>query len=66
MIPFSLRSMASYTSISISIAFNNFSSSVVDTYWVNFQGDEVHYNQLGPGQSYSQQTYVSHPWRIKD
>ncbi|GAC1647965.1 MAG: hypothetical protein NVS4B12_16050 [Ktedonobacteraceae bacterium] len=27
---------------------------------------QVHYNQLGPGQSYSQQTYVSHPWRIKD
>jgi serine/threonine protein kinase len=60
----SLRSTES--SVSIFISFQNTSTKIVSIYWINYQGDEVFYCHLSPKHSYTQQTYVTHPWRIKD
>jgi hypothetical protein len=52
-------------SVSIFISFQNTSTKTVSIYWINYQGDEVFYCHLSPKHSYTQQTYVTHPWRIK-
>lgn len=33
---------------------------------INYEGKEVYYWSLDPGQSYVQRTYATHPWRIRD
>jgi len=45
---------------------NNFSDRSVRLYWVNYQCGESDYGVIGPGQSRVQQTYVGHPWRVRD
>ena len=50
-----------------SITFVNACSTLtVDVFWVNFSCQEVFYNTLAPNESYTQQTYVTHPWRIRE
>ncbi|NEO66700.1 MAG: hypothetical protein F6J94_18440 [Moorea sp. SIO1F2] len=39
---------------------------LIKTYWLNYQGNRTYYYQLKPGQGYTQQTYVTHPWVITD
>jgi hypothetical protein len=53
-------------SISTYVNFVNRSNDVIRTYWLNYQGERVFYSQIDPGNSYRQQTYVSHPWIITD
>jgi len=38
----------------------------VTVYWIDFKGARVFYNSLAPGESYTQQTYVTHPWIVVD
>jgi Tol biopolymer transport system component len=47
-----------------SITFNNVSGRTVDVYWLDYEGNRVYYNTLAPGQGYTQQTYLTHPWVI--
>ncbi|KAF9052573.1 von Hippel-Lindau disease tumor suppressor, beta/alpha domain-containing protein [Rhodocollybia butyracea] len=35
-------------------------------YWINFQGNLVYYYTLGTGQEVRMNTYVTHPWVIRD
>lgn len=35
-------------------------------YWVDYNCQEVYYNTLYPFQAYVQETYVTHPWRVRD
>lgn len=60
----SLRSTDSSTSIHIT--FQNTTTEIVHIYWVDYHGKEVFYRDLRPAESYVQQTYITHPWRIKD
>jgi len=60
----SLRSTQASTSIKIT--FQNTTTETVHAYWIDYQGKEVFYFNLGPAESHVQQTYITHPWRIKD
>lgn len=46
------------------IEFSNNSETDVDILWLNYDGEEVYYNTLKPGESYEQTSYYSHPWVI--
>lgn len=35
-------------------------------FWLDYNGQRVLYNTLAPGQSYVQQTFLTHPWVIAD
>ena len=52
--------------VSTSIEFLNRTSESVTVYWLNYQGTRVFYNTLDAGQSYVQQTYLTHPWVVID
>jgi len=54
------------SNISIHVLFKNETRIPVSVYWLNFQGGEQFYANIQPGQSHNQQTYVSHPWVIKN
>ena len=58
------RSLVSDTSLHL--VFANHTHGSVSIYWLDFNGDRVWYNTLAPGESYSQQTFVTHPWVIVD
>ncbi|CAN5768209.1 hypothetical protein BH11MYX2_BH11MYX2_14500 [soil metagenome] len=58
------RSLVSDTSLDL--VFSNRTRGTVTIYWLDFKGERVWYNTLAPGDSYSQQTYVTHPWVIVD
>jgi VHL beta domain len=50
-----------------SITFkNNDRTRSMVTYWVDTACTERKYTTITPGQSYTQATYVGHPWRIRD
>jgi len=46
------------------ILFTNNSDTEVDILWLNYEGEEVYYNSLKPGESYEQASYFSHPWVV--
>ena len=51
---------------STSITFVNQRTSIIQTYWLNYQGARQLYWKLNPGEQYNQQTYVTHPWVVTD
>jgi len=52
--------------VSTYVNFKNNSSFVCEVFWIDFEGNEVLYNTLNPGDSYRQETYVEHPWVARD
>jgi VHL beta domain len=44
------------------VKFTNRSKSTRLIYWIDYDGSRVFYNTLKPNQTYTQQTYVTHPW----
>lgn len=68
----SLKSASSTTSTNIT--FKNSSSGKIHIYWLDFNGKRVEYGKSGnqasggidAGVSYTQQTYLTHPWLITD
>ncbi|HWN23396.1 MAG TPA: hypothetical protein VNP93_15570, partial [Gaiellaceae bacterium] len=48
------------------ITFVNSSGTTVDIYWLDYEGDRVHYATLTAGQSYAQPTWLTHPWVAVD
>lgn len=48
------------------MTFTNASSRTVNVIWISFDCAEVLYQTLGPGQSYLQNTYLTHPWIVRD
>ena len=46
------------------VTFTNRSSRNVVTLCLNYDGEPVKHHELGPGESYTQQTYVTHPWIV--
>jgi hypothetical protein len=48
------------------VTFVNRLGIAVQTLWLDYQGKRVFYRQIAPGGSYSQATWVSHPWIVAD
>jgi von Hippel-Lindau disease tumor suppressor protein len=48
------------------ITFVNDTSETVQTVWINFSGKHVVYEQIAPGESYMQGTWLTHPWIVAD
>lgn len=46
--------------------FKNSSDKTLKFYWLNYQGARVHYKDVKAGASYTQSTFVTHPWIITD
>jgi hypothetical protein len=58
----SLRSINADTPTQVT--FVNRGAVAIRTYWLNYQGRRVFYRDLAAGASYTQQTYLTHPWVI--
>nr|WP_263429871.1 hypothetical protein [Nannocystis pusilla] len=52
------------TNYSTSFAVTNRSSSAVDLYWLDFQGQRTYYATINPGSRHWQQTYYGHIWVV--
>lgn len=48
------------------ITFTNDSERTLRIYWIDYNCKETFYNTLPPGQSYTQPTFVTHPWSVRD
>ena len=48
------------------VTFINSSDRPIRTYWLNYTGKRVYYAEVLPGQRYTQETFVTHPWLITD
>jgi hypothetical protein len=48
------------------ITFVNRSKQPVKVYWLDYHGQRVLYKKLKPSESYTQDTYMTHPWLITD
>jgi hypothetical protein len=48
------------------ITFVNRSKQPVKAYWLDYSGERVFYKELKPSESYSLDTFVTHPWLITD
>jgi hypothetical protein len=51
---------------SVTVTFQNLSSEAISTYWLDYTGKRVFYQRINGGDSYTQQTYISHPWVLVD
>jgi hypothetical protein len=52
--------------VEATIKFVNKSGKTVKVYWLDYDGDRKLYETLKDGESYEQQTYLTHPWVITD
>ena len=61
------KQLRSFTSSnSVTLTMRNLRASPVRAFWLDFGGGWVFYMKLEAGQSYSQQTFATHPWVITD
>jgi hypothetical protein len=51
---------------SVSITFQNQSKDPISVYWLDYSGKRKLYQRLAGGASYTQQTFVTHPWMLVD
>lgn len=54
------------STISVNLTFRNRSAQTVKLYWRNLSGQRVLYTTIAPNTSYTQATFVTHPWVITD
>jgi hypothetical protein len=58
-----LRSLESRQRATLQVS--NLSGETVQVFWIDFSGKEVLYRELKSGESYTQETFVTHPWRVR-
>jgi hypothetical protein len=46
------------------VTFFNQSPKPIQTYWLDHQGHRIFGSEIRPGESFVQQTYVTHPWVV--
>lgn len=46
--------------------FNNNSGMGLEIYWIDYEGNPVYYSFVAEGQFYDINTYVTHPWALRD
>jgi hypothetical protein len=52
--------------MSAELVLSNTSDRNLAIYWLNLNGEEEFAKRLTPGQSYTQETFVEHAWRVRD
>lgn len=52
--------------VATSLNFTNRMPKALRIYWINYNGARQFYGVVRPGQSFHQQTYVTHPWVLTD
>jgi von Hippel-Lindau disease tumor suppressor protein len=52
--------------VTTSISFVNQTSGAIKVLWIDYTGQRVLYNTLDRGASYTQPTFVTHPWLVTD
>lgn len=52
--------------MSAELVLSNTSDRNIAIYWLNLNGEEEFAKRLTPGQSYTQETFVEHAWRVRD
>lgn len=52
--------------IPVSVVFRNRTDGYRSLMWIGFDGTPVQYASLNPGETFSVNTYVTHPWMITD
>ncbi len=66
-LPQELRGVRSLNSdVPAAITFLNDSAQTVKIYWLGFKGERVFYQRLLPGETYAQETFLTHPWVVTD
>lgn len=50
----------------VTVTFRNRSDGYRSVMWIGFDGRPVEYANLNPGEDFSINTYVSHPWMFTD
>ncbi len=50
----------------VTLTFKNVSGEALSAYWLDYGGKRVFYRRLVGGESYTQPTYVTHPWVFVD
>ncbi|MEO1205007.1 MAG: lysozyme inhibitor LprI family protein [Pseudomonadota bacterium] len=50
----------------VTLTFVNRTGSYRSVMWLNFEGQPVEYANLNPGQQFSVNTYLTHPWMFTD
>jgi len=60
----SLRSMNAQTPVTVT--FQNSSNNPISTYWLDYSGKRKLYRRLPGGASYTQPTFLTHPWVLVD
>ncbi|MEZ5535325.1 MAG: hypothetical protein R3F02_06835 [Thiolinea sp.] len=63
---FDVRLRSQHAETATSIRFVNQSPLKVGVYWLDYQGNEVRYAVLDSRESFTQQTFMSHPWIVRD
>jgi len=58
------HSLNSNTATSFTLV--NRTSVALSLFWLNFQGQRVHYQDVPAGQSRDQATFITHPWVVAD
>lgn len=46
------------------ISISNLSSTHLELFWLNYDGQRVSYGKIAPGQTKTQSSYTTHPWVI--
>ena len=49
-----------------SYTFVNHTSVALSLFWLNFQGQRIHYQDVPAGQTRGQATFITHPWVMAD
>jgi hypothetical protein len=60
-----LKLTSIHADVPTSISFENTLQETVSVWWIDYGGNEVFYNSLGPLQGYNQLTFLTHPWLIR-
>lgn len=54
------------SNVPVKVKFVNKSGEYRGVFWLDYKGKMVNYANLNPGQSYTIDTFVSHPWMFTD
>ena len=61
------RSLRSHDSkLNTQLTFVNNTTDSARVYWLNYQGRREFYKSLRPGESFTQDTFATHPWVATD
>jgi hypothetical protein len=54
------------SNVPVKVKFVNKSGEYRGVFWLDYKGQMVNYANLNPGESYTIDTFVSHPWAFTD